>query len=49
MVWFQRRAWLELYPFVAAQFGVRNAYDVSPEGLDTVLVFAGQRALRELQ
>ncbi|HEX2465219.1 MAG TPA: hypothetical protein VHR17_11415 [Thermoanaerobaculia bacterium] len=47
MVWFQRRAWLELYPFVAAQFGLRNAYDVSPEGLDTVLVFAGQRALRQ--
>ena len=47
MLWLQRRAWLELYPFVAAQFGVRNAYDVSPEGLDTVLVFAGQRALRE--
>ena len=47
MSWFQRRAWLELYPFVAAQFGLRNAYDVSPEGLDTVLVFAGQRALRE--
>jgi hypothetical protein len=46
--WFQRRAWLELYPFVAAQFGLRNAYDVSPEGLDAVLVVAGQRALREV-
>jgi hypothetical protein len=48
MSWLQRRGWLELYPFVAAQFDLRSAYDVSPEGLDTVLVFAGQRALREL-
>ncbi len=41
MSWLERRGWLELYPFVAAQFGLRYAYDVSPEGLDTVLVFAG--------
>jgi hypothetical protein len=47
MAWFERRGWLELYSFSAAQFGLRSTYNVSPEGLDTVLVFAAQRALRE--
>jgi hypothetical protein len=46
MSWIERRGWLELYSFAAAQFGLRSAYNVSPEGLDTVLVFAAQRAMR---
>jgi hypothetical protein len=46
MAWIERRGWVELYAFSAAQFGLRSVYNVSPEGLDTVLVFAAQRALR---
>ena len=48
MSWVQRRGWVELYPFAGAQHGLRYAYNVSPEGLDTVLVFAAQRAMREV-
>jgi hypothetical protein len=46
--WIERRAWLELYSFAGSQFGVRYAYNTSPEGLDTLLVFTGNRALRDL-
>jgi hypothetical protein len=46
MAWIERRGWVELRAFSAAQFGLRSVYNVSPEGLDTVLVFAAQRALR---
>jgi hypothetical protein len=46
--WLQRRGWLELFPYAGVGHGVRYAYNTSPEGLDTVLVFAGNRALRDL-
>ncbi|HVR30236.1 MAG TPA: hypothetical protein VMS86_11970, partial [Thermoanaerobaculia bacterium] len=48
MSWIERRGWLELFPFAGVQHGLRYVYNTSPEGLDTVLVFAGGRALREL-
>jgi hypothetical protein len=48
MSWIERRGWLELYPFAGAQFGLRYAYNVAPEGLDTLLVSAGMRAMRQL-
>ena len=48
MWWIERRGWIELFPFVGARYGLRYAYNTSPEGLDTTLAFAGNRAFREL-
>jgi hypothetical protein len=48
LAWLQRRGWAELYPFAGAQYGLRYSFNVSPERLDTLLVFAAQRAMREV-
>jgi hypothetical protein len=48
MWWLQRRGLVDLSPFAGVQYGLRYSYNTSPEGLDSVLVYAGNRALRDL-
>ncbi|MDX1382300.1 MAG: hypothetical protein R3190_01590, partial [Thermoanaerobaculia bacterium] len=46
--WLQRRAWTDLHPLGGAGFGVRYAFNTSPEGLDTLLPSATRSALDDL-
>lgn len=48
LAWRARRAWDELQPHGGVPFGVSYAYNSSPEGLDSVLVYAGSRAFKGL-
>ena len=48
MLWVERRAFTELFPFSGVRWGLSYSFDSSPDGLDSMWVHAGNKAFPHL-